>query len=115
MSFALIGSFALYSVFLYYQQLHSRAYRGASEAFGLFLAVFALVAMLSGGAFLLLYGYRESWLAAAGLFGAGIAARFIYGLIEGFLQIRWAAPYVSLTGFVALPVLAYLVWTSAGL
>jgi hypothetical protein len=74
MSPTLYGSFALYSVFVFYQQLHSKTFRGANEFFGLFLALFALAATLSGLAFLLYYGYTVSWFGAFVLFAAGMVA-----------------------------------------
>jgi hypothetical protein len=109
----LVASFSAYSIFLYYQQLHSRDFRGANELAGLALAIFALAAMLAGGAFLLYYGYTVSWLGALGLYASGLIARFIWFYIEARLGLRWAAVWISLTGFLAIPVLGYFVWQNA--
>lgn len=105
----LIGSYALYSLFVFYQQLHVKTFRGASQAFGTLLTV---LAMLAGLAFLLYYAYKVSWLGALGLFGIALLVKFLWFGVEAKLGLREAAPFLSLAGFVGIPVCAYLMWTA---
>ena len=108
----IIGSYALFSLFVFYQQLHVKTYRGASQGFGAVLTAFAFLAMLAGIAFLLYYGYKVSWLGAAGLFGIALLVKVVWFGIEAKLGIRNAAPFISLGGFVGIPVCAYFMWAS---
>lgn len=110
---ALAATFAFYSIFVYYQQLHARNYRGASEAFGLVLSLFALCATLAGLAFLIYFGWKLSWWGAAGLFVLGIVARVLWGLAQRLVPIEEAATLTSLLGFLALPVCGVILWTLA--
>lgn len=107
----LISSYALFSLFVFYQQLHVKTYKGASQGFGLVLNLFAFLAMLAGLAFLFYYGYTVSWLGALGLFGIALVVKFVWFGIEAKLGIRDAAPLVSFAGFVGIPVCAYFMWT----
>jgi len=107
----LIASYALFSLFVFYQQLHVKTYRGASKGFGALLTLFAFLAMLAGLAFLFYYGYKVSWLGAAGLFGIALVVKFVWFGIEAKLGLRDAAPLVSVAGFVGIPACAYFMWT----
>lgn len=108
----LIGSYTLFSLFVFYQQLHVKTYRGASQGFGAVLALFALLAMLTGLAFLFYYGYKVSWLGALGLFGIAMVVKLVWFGIEAKLGIRDAAPLVSLAGFLGIPMCGYFMWTA---
>ena len=111
MTFNLIASYALFSLFVFYQQLHVKTYRGASQGFGTLLTLFAFFAMLAGLAFLFYYGYEVSWLGAAGPFGIALVVKFVWFGIEAKLGLRDAAPLVSATGFEGIPACAYFMWT----
>lgn len=107
----LIGSYALFSLFVFYQQLHVKTYRGASQSFMTLLTLFAFVAMLAGLAFLFYYGYKVSWLGATGLFFIALVVKFVWFGVEAKLGLRVAAPFLSMAAFVGIPVCAYLLWT----
>ena len=110
MPVALVVSYTLFSFFLFYQQLHIKNFRGASQGFLGLLNVFALVAMIGGLAFLIYYGYQVSWLGALGLFGIALVVKFVWFGIEAKLGLSNAAPFVSIAGFVAIPVCAFFMW-----
>lgn len=112
MSSILVVSYTLFSFFVFYQQLHVKNYRGASQGFGSFLTLFSFVAMLAGFAFLIYYSYQVSWLGALALFGISLAVKFVWFALEAKLGIRAAAPFISLTGFLGIPVCAYFAWAS---
>lgn len=112
MTTALVASYALFSFFLFYQQLHVKNFRGASSGLHTALSLFALAAMLCGIAFLLYYGYKVSWLGAAGLFLISFVVKIVWFGIEAKLRIRHLAPYISLAGFVGIPACAYIMWSS---
>jgi hypothetical protein len=107
MSPLLVASYTLFSLFTFYQQLHVKNFRGASQGFSAALSLFALVSMLVGFAFLLYYGYKVSWLGALALLGISLLVKFVWFGIEAKLGIRWAATYISLAGFVGIPLCAF--------
>lgn len=111
MTLTLIGSYALFSIFVFYQQLHVKTYSGASQGVETVLTLFAFLAMLAGLAFLFYYGYQVSWLSALGLFGIALVVKFVWFGIEAKLGIRHLAPFVSLAGFLGIPICAYFMWT----
>lgn len=108
----LIVSYTLFSFFLFYQQLHIKTFRGESQGFLSLLNVFALAAMLYGFGFLIYFGYKKSWLGALGLFGISFVVKSVWFAIEARLGLRGAALFISLAGFVAIPICAYLMWWS---
>lgn len=110
MSVVLVVSYTLFSFFLFYQQLHIKNFRGASQGFLSLLTVFAFVAMLGGFGFLIYYGYKVSWLGALAFFGISLAVKFVWFGIEAKLGLRNAASFISIAGFVGIPVCAYFMW-----
>lgn len=107
MTGTVIISYALYSLFLFYQQLHIKNFRGASQGFLLMLNVFAIVTMLGGIAYLIYYGFKVSWLGALGLVGIAFFIKFVWFGIEAKLGLRDAAPFISIMGFIAIPICAF--------
>lgn len=112
MTLTLIGSYALFSLFTFYQQLHVKTFRGANQAFSALLTWFAFVAMLVGLVFLFYYGYKVSWFGSLGLFGIALVVKFLWFGIEAKLGLRDAAPFLSLAGFAGIPICAYFMWTA---
>lgn len=112
MPFVLVSSYTLFSFFLFYQQLHVKNFRGASEGFYFLLNAFAFISMLGGLAFLLYYGYKISWLDTLALFGISFVVKAVWFSIEAKLELRNLAPFISLIGFIGIPVCGYFMWWS---
>jgi len=112
MPISLILSYAAFSFFGFYQKLHIKNFRGASQSFLLALNLFTLAATLFGIGFLLYYGYKVSWLEAAVLFGVAFAIKFIWFPIEAKLGLRDSFFIFSLAGFIIMPICAYFMLTA---
>ena len=112
MPITLIISYAVFSFFLFYQQLHLKNFQGASEAFGAMLGIFAFGGMLFGLGFLIYWGYKVSWLQAVALFGIAFAIKIVWFPIEAKLGLRNSYLFFSLAGFIALPVSGYFMWAA---
>ena len=108
----LIISYAVFSFFLFYQQLHLKNFQGASEAFGAALGIFAFVGMIYGLGFLIYWGYKISWLQAGILFAIAFAIKLVWFPIEAKLGLRNSYRIFSMLGFAALPVSGYFMWAS---
>ena len=108
----LLASYAAFSFFGFYQKLHIKNFRGASQSFLLVLNLFTLTATVFGVGFLLYYGYKVSWIEAAILFGVAFAIKFIWFPIEAKLGLRNSYFMFSLAGFVIMPVCAYFMWVA---
>ena len=101
-----IGFYCLFSVFVFYQQLHGKNFRGSSQAFGLALNIFAFAGMLTGFAYLIYYGWTIVWWAPLVVFGIGLIASILGVVMERIL----GSLVLSLAGFVAWPVSAYFMF-----
>lgn len=102
-----IGFYSLFSVFVYYQQLHSRDFNGASGALGFSLGLFGFAGMLTGFAYLGYYGWTVSWWGALLAFALGVAA-----ILPGVLVERIVGKHtLSLAGFVVWPLAAYMMFS----
>jgi hypothetical protein len=110
MTATVIVSYALYSLFLFYQQLHIKNFRGANQGFLMVLNLFAIIAMLGGISYLIYYGFKVSWVGALSLFGIAFVIKFVWFGIEAKLGLRDAAPFISIMGFIAIPVCAFFMW-----
>lgn len=110
MTTAVIISYALYSLFLFYQQLHVKSFGGASQGFLLVLNMFAIVAMIGGFSYLVYFGFKVSWLGALCLLGISFVIKIVWFGIEGKLGLRNAAPFISIMGFIAIPVCAFFMF-----
>ncbi len=108
----LIISYAVFSFFLFYQQLHLKNFQGASEVFVIILGIFTLGGMLFSLGFLIYWGYKVSWLQAAALFGVGFFFQIIWFPFEAKLGLSNSYWVISLAGFIALPVSGYFMWTT---
>jgi hypothetical protein len=104
--------YCLYSVFVFYQQLHAANFRGESQSFGLFLGVFGLLFTVGQYIFLLFYGLKISWPGAIGMFALSFLFKQAWFWIEAKLGLRSAAFLISLSGFIALPICAYFLYSA---
>ncbi len=109
---SLIISYAVFSFFLFYQQLHLKNFRGASKAFGAALGIFVSVGTVYGLGFLIYWGYKISWFQAGILFAISLAIMLIWFPIEAKLGLRNSYFTFSLMGFAALPVSGYFMCVS---
>ena len=98
--------YCLFGMFVYYQQLHSKNFRGTSKVLEMVLTISSFLGMIVGFAFLLYYGYKVVWWAPVFIFVIGMFFQFIAVIIERILgQFT-----ISLVGFVAWPLFAYLMF-----
>jgi hypothetical protein len=101
-----IGFYCLFGIFVFYQQLHARNFRGASQSFALALNVSALLGMATGLAYLVYYGWSVVWWAPIVIFIIGIVASMLGLLIERIV----GAMALSLSAFIGWPVSAYFMF-----
>lgn len=99
--------YLLFSIFVFYQQRHARYFDGGSLLFGTLLVFSAFLGTITGLIYLGYYAWNISVWAAIAI---GIAAAFISG-IGGFMLEQFIHEYViSYTGFLAWPLLGYLMF-----
>jgi hypothetical protein len=98
--------YCLFEVFLYYQQLHLRGFRGKSQIFKLVLTLSLLLAILTGITYLIYYGWAVVWWAPIIIFAIG----FIFTLLAVFLEQIFGVYFLSIVGFLAWPMCAYLMF-----
>ncbi len=77
-----IAFYCLFSVFIFYQQLHVKNFRGASEGFRFLLTISSFLGLLTGFAYLGYYGWSVVWWAPFIIFILGILAAILGGLLE---------------------------------
>lgn len=100
--------YLLFSVFVFYQQLHVKNFQGASQGFQMLLSLSALGGMITGLAFLGYYAIEISFAGALLIFAIGLLA----GLVGPILEKIVGALALSLIGFIAWPLCAYLMFKS---
>ena len=107
LSWPSITAYCAFGIFVFYQQLYVKNFRGASQTFALALInISAFAGMLTGLAYLVYYGWVVAWWAPVVIFGIGLLASLL-----GFLLERAAGSLVlSLAGFVGWPVSAYFMF-----
>jgi hypothetical protein len=102
-----VGCFAGFSVFSYYQQQHYRRFEGASKVFELVLGLSTVSSMLVWLVFLVYCAIKVVWWGPFALIGLDLAI-FPLGLLLG----RAITPFgMSMLGFIAWPLLAYFMFT----
>jgi hypothetical protein len=106
MSWSSIGYYCIFSVFVYYQQLHGRDFKGSRVAFGTVLSLCGLLGMVIGFAYFIYYGWTVSWLGAIAAFFIGLTAMIPALIIERFV----GALTLSLVGFLVWPFCAYMMF-----
>lgn len=102
-----IGFYCLFGIFVFYQQLHAKNFRGANQTFALILSLSAFLGMLVGFAYLIYYGWAVAWWAPLIIFGIGLIASVLGFIIERIV----GAFALSLVGFVGWPICAYFMFT----
>jgi hypothetical protein len=103
-----IGLYCLFSIFVFYQQLHAKNFGGASEAFGLALAASAFAGTITGLVYIGYYGWNISWWVAGAVLLLGIVAG-----VAGLAVERLTGPFaLSLGGFIGWPVCGYFMFKS---
>lgn len=106
LSWPSVAAYCAFGVFLFYQQLHAKEFRGANQSFALVLNLSSLAAMLVGLVYLGYYGWTVVWWAPIAIFGIGLLASFAGFLVERLV----GRTMLSLAGFVGWPVSAYLMF-----
>ncbi len=102
-----IAFYCLFGIFVFYQQLHAKNFRGASQSFALALNISAFAGMFTGVAYLLYYGWSVIWWAPIAIFVIGLVA-----LMLGFLVERVVgALALSVGGFIGSPICAYFMFS----
>jgi hypothetical protein len=100
--------YSFFGIFVYYQQLHVRNFMGSSKIFEFLLSIFVFAGMITALVFLVIYGIKVVWWAPFVLLSISILFTFIGVIIERII----GKFTMSLIGFVALPILAYLMFKS---
>ena len=96
----------LFTMFVFYQQLHLRDFRGASKTFELVLSVFAFSGMIVGLIYLIIYGIKVIWWAPLVVFIISLAFQFIAFSVERLVGMF----SISLIGFIGWPLFAFLMF-----
>ena len=102
-----IAFYCLFGIFVFYQQLHVKNFRGASQYFALALNISAFAGMLTGLTYLVYYGWSVVWWAPVIVLIIGLVASMF-----GFLLERlFGSLAISLVGFIGWPVSAYFMFS----
>lgn len=101
-----IGYYCVFGVFVYYQQLHARDFRGSSLAFQTVLTLSGFAGMIVGLAYFIYYGWTVSWWVPILAFVLGIFAMIPAALVERIV----GKLTFSLAGFLVWPFCAYLMF-----
>jgi len=99
--------YCVFGIFVFYQQLHVKNFRGASQSFELALNISAFAGMLTGLVYLLYYGWSVVWWAPIVIITIGLATSIL-----GFLLERVAGSLaLGVAGFIGWPVCAYFMFS----
>ncbi len=106
LSWPSIAFYCVFGIFVFYQQLHAKNFRGASQSFALALNISAFAGMVTGFAYLVYYGWSVVWWAPVVIFVIGL-----FAFILGFLVERVLGTFaLSLGGFIGWPASAYFMF-----
>jgi len=98
--------YLVFAVFVFYQQLHVKNFRGSSQSFQFLLSISAFAGMVTGIVFLAYYAIQVSIVGAVVIFAIGL----LTGILGAVLERIISAHVLSLVGFIAWPVSAYLMF-----
>ena len=101
--------YMFFGIFVYYQQLHVRDFQGASQLLYLLLTISAFAGMLTGLAYLLVYGWTVVWWAPVLIFLISIVVGTTVGAV---IESTVGKHTLSLLGFVGWPLCAYWMFKS---
>ena len=107
LSWPSIGFYCLFGIFLFYQQLHIKNFRGSSESFALALNISSLLGILTGLAYLVYYGWHVVWWAPIVICVIGILAAMLGFLVERIVS----SMSLSTSAFVGWPICAYFMFS----
>ena len=101
-----VAFYCAFGIFVFYQQLHVKTFRGASQAFLLALNLSAVIGMLTGLVYLVYYGWSVVWWAPLVIFAIGLAASMLGFLVERVV----GSLALSLGAFAGWPVCAFFMF-----
>jgi hypothetical protein len=104
----LIITWSLFTIFAFYQKLHIRDFRGASQGFLLMLNLSAFGAMIFAVIFLIYYGITVKWFLPIILLIIGLVIKFVWFAIEAQLKKEWIPYFFSILGFIGWPICAVI-------
>ena len=107
LSWPSIALYCVFGIFVFYQQLHVKNFRGASQSLVLALNISAFAGMLTGLAYLVYYGWSVVWWAPIVIFVIGLVASLLGFLIERVV----GSLALSVGGFIGWPVCAYFMFS----
>lgn len=106
LSWPSIGFYCFFGIFVFYQQLHIKNFRGSSQGFVLALNISSILGMLTGVAYLIYYGWQVVWWAPIVIFVIGILAAMLGFLIERIV----GSMALSTSAFIGWPICAYFMF-----
>lgn len=106
LSWPSIAFYCVFGIFVFYQQLHVKNFRGASQSFALALSISAFAGMLTGLIYLVYYGWSVVWWAPVVVFAIGLLASVLGFLVERVV----GSLALSLGGFIGWPASAYFMF-----
>ncbi len=106
LSLSSIGFYCIFAIFVFYQQLHAKNFKGASQALPLAINISALLGMITGISYLLYYGWTVAWWAPIPILIVGVAAAMAGVVIERLVGVIT----LSFSAFVGWPICAYLMF-----
>ncbi|MBI5316853.1 MAG: hypothetical protein HZB34_12875 [Nitrospirae bacterium] len=107
LSWPSIGFYCLFSIFVFYQQLHAKNFRSSNQSYALALNMSALLGMATGLAYLVYYGWNVVWWAALFVFVIGLLASILGFWVERLV----GATALSVGAFVGWPFCAYFMFS----
>lgn len=107
LSWPSIGFYCLFSIFIFYQQLHVKNFRGSSQSFALALNISAFIALLVGLGYLIYYGWHVVWWAPVLIFVIGLVASTLGFFVERIV----GSTTLSMSAFVGWPICAYFMFS----
>lgn len=105
----MIVLYCLFTMFVYYQQLHVKNFQGASQGAAMFLSLSAFAGMITGFVFLIWYGFYVAWWAPIVLFVIGVLFQFV----ANFIEVLVGRFTLSLGGLIGWPLCAFFMFKLA--
>uniref|UniRef100_UPI004047FF48 hypothetical protein n=1 Tax=Shewanella sp. TaxID=50422 RepID=UPI004047FF48 len=99
--------YTIYSIFIFYQQLMTRNFKGSSQAFLSAVTIFSAIGLLGQLAYFLYYGWNVSWLESLAICAGSIVVGAIVGSI---LERVVGGLAIVFIGFAAIPFFGYLMF-----